>query len=88
MAQNPPSPEPLATELAHYRRILPSLLDRSGEYAVIAGEDLLGTFSTWEDACKVGYAKVGVAKPFLVKRIEEVETVNYFTRNMVHACPT
>ena len=85
---NPPNP--LKKELETYRRLLPSLLDRQGQFAVISGEQLLGTFSTWEDACKVGYSTLGTATPFLVKKIEENEQVNYFTRNIGTSptCPT
>lgn len=79
---------PLETELAAYRRLLPSLLDKAGEYAVFIGEDLIGTYSTWEDACKVGYAQAGTDRPFLVKRIEESETINHFTRDFSLACHT
>ena len=79
---------PLATELEAFQRLLPGLLDFQGQFAVILGDKLLGTFSTWEDACKVGYQQVGVDKPFLVKRIEEHEQANFFTRPLNLPCPT
>ncbi|MBX3362872.1 MAG: hypothetical protein KF912_00390 [Phycisphaeraceae bacterium] len=89
MSQSPtPSPGKLEREMDAFRKALPSLIDRIGEYAVVVGDEIVGTYSTWEDACKVGYAKVGTSTPFLVKKIEEVETVNYFTRSLVSVCPT
>lgn len=77
---------PLAAEMEAYKRLLPSLLDRQGQFAVITGDRLIGTYSTWEDACKVGYQTVGIDQPFLVKKIEEFETTNFFTRDMGFPC--
>lgn len=78
----------LAKEMETFRRMLPALLDHAGEFAVIIGEQLLGTFSTWEDACKVGYSNAGTGRRFLVKKIEDVETVNYFHRDILDHCHT
>lgn len=80
------SKHPLAKELETFERLLPTLLDRTGHFAVIVGDKLIGTYSTWEDACKVGYQHAGIDKPFLVKKIEEVESINYFTRNLPLTC--
>ncbi len=57
----------LETELATYKRLLPSLLEDQGKYALVFDSELLGTFTSYEDALKIGYEKCGI-KPFLVKR--------------------
>ena len=85
---NPNDTNGLTAELALYERLLPKLLAHAGQYAVIIGEKLIGTYSTWEDAYKVGYGTAGAAGRFLVKKIEDIETVNYFHRNILDHCPT
>lgn len=75
----------LSAELATFKRLLPTLLESAGHFAVIVGDKLVGTFTSWEDACKVGYSIAGL-KPFLVKKIEEVESVNCFTRDVGLSC--
>ncbi|MFN0132371.1 MAG: hypothetical protein ACKVW3_07570 [Phycisphaerales bacterium] len=82
------APNLLAKEMETFKALLPTLLDQAGQYAVIVGDELVGTYSTWADACKVGYQRVGLGKPFLVKKIEEIETANYFTRDLTFKCPT
>lgn len=82
-----PAPNPLAVELAAYAKLLPSLLDRQGQFALIIGDKLIDTYATWADACKAGYQTAGLGKPFLVKRIEETETANFFTRDLA-SCRT
>lgn len=83
----PDDAAPLRTELARYKALLPELLAQPGRFALIHGENLLGVYSTWEDACQEGYAKLGPATPFLVKRIEEHDRVNFYTRRMEHHAP-
>ena len=71
-------------ELETYRAKLPALLvNDAGKYAVIKGEELLGTFSTYEDALQAGYTKYGLT-PFLVKQINVTEQVQNFTRALAH----
>ncbi len=77
----------LAVELGTFQRLLPWLLDRTGDFALVVGEQPVGVFTTWEDACKAGYLRVGAHRGFLVKRIEQTPSVNYFTRSF-GACPT
>lgn len=71
----------LETELLTYEGLKPSLLSESGKFAVIAGTKLLGVYSSYEDALKVGYEKCSLT-PFLVKKIQAVEPVNFFTRSL------
>jgi hypothetical protein len=69
----------LETELQTFQKLRASLLSDEGKYAVIAGEDLLGVYSTYDDALKIGYEKRKL-EPFLVKKIEAIEPVNFFSR--------
>ncbi len=75
----------LEKELETYRRELPNLLGSEGKFVVIDGEQIIGTFSSYEDALKIGYEKCGL-KPFLVKKIQAIEQVQYFTRDLI-SCP-
>lgn len=75
----------LNTELKTYQKLLPSLLNDQGKFALIANEELLGVYSSYEDALKIGYAQCGV-KPFLVKKIFAEEQTFYFTRDIGELC--
>lgn len=77
----------LARELATYQRLLSSLTGEEGRYAVIAGDELIGTFDTYPDALTEGYRVRGL-DPFLVKKISSVEVISYFTRDLRLDCPT
>ncbi len=76
----------LEHEVKTYQRELPNLLQHEGKYALIHGEEVAGPYDTYEDALKAGYEKYDL-KPFLVKRIQAIEQVQYFTRDLV-ACRT
>ena len=77
----------LKTELETYEREKERLLGESeGKYVLIRGEDVVGTWDTYEDAVKTGYSKFGLA-PFLVKQIQRVERVCFFTRDLA-SCPS
>ena len=52
-----------------------------GKYVVVSGDQILGTYTAYEDALKVGYEKCGL-KPFLVKKIQSVEQVQFFSRDL------
>ena len=77
----------LEKELETYRKELPRLLAEEGRFALIRGDRVAGTFSTYADALQAGYAKFSLS-PFLVKRIEAVERVLFFTRDLTPSCPT
>jgi hypothetical protein len=51
----------------------------AGKYVLIVGEEVVDYFSTYEDAIKAGYQKVGL-KPFLVKQVQTVEPIQHVTR--------
>ncbi len=44
----------LATELATYQRLLPTLLAEQGRWALIKGQSHAGTFDTYRDAITIG----------------------------------
>lgn len=71
----------LEKELETYSRELPNLLASEGRHVVIEGDKIIGVFSSYEDALKIGYEKCGL-KPFLVKKIQAVEQVQYFSRDL------
>jgi len=57
------------------------LVESEGRFVVISGEQILGTWDTYEDALQAGYNQCGL-NPFLVKRIERVEEALIFTRDL------
>ena len=77
----------LQTELKTYEERKQSLLADEGKFVVIHGHDVMGVYATYEDALKVGYEKCKL-EPFLVKKIQAVEPVNFLSRNLQLACPT
>lgn len=77
----------LEKEIETYNRELPNLLEQQGKFVVIHENDVVGVFVSYEDALKLGYEKCGL-KPFLVKKIQAVEQVQYFSRELEFSCPT
>lgn len=75
----------LETEIATYKKLLPTLLAEQGRFALIFDGELLGTFTSYEDALKAGYDRCGI-KPFLVKRISIEEQISYFSRDIGIPC--
>jgi hypothetical protein len=47
----------------------------------ISQRDIAGIWETYEDALQAGYERFGL-KPFLVKKIESIEGIQRFTRDM------
>lgn len=76
----------LEKEIETYNAQLPNLLAEQGKFVVIQGEKVIGTFVTYEDALKCGYEKCGL-KPFW-KKIQAVEQVQFFSRDLEFSCPT
>jgi hypothetical protein len=59
----------LEKELRTYHRELPRLLaDAEGKFAVIHGDEVSGTWETYEDALQAGYDRYQLT-PFLVKKV-------------------
>lgn len=69
----------LEKELQTYNSKRAELLVSQGKYVLIRDEEIAGIYDTYEDALKIGYDKFGL-KPFLVKRIEAIDTVCFSTR--------
>lgn len=70
----------LEKELAVYDANLIDLLDNEGKYVVIHDETIDGPFDTYEDVLQAGYDRFGLV-PFLVKQIQKVEPIHYFSRD-------
>lgn len=71
----------LEVELETYENNLQGLLPDVGKQVVIRKKEILGIFDTYNDALKAGYDKCEL-EPFLVKKIEAVDQVQYFTREL------
>jgi hypothetical protein len=72
----------LEKELATYERHKSELLAQGeGKFVVIQGDRTLGTWDTFEDAVKAGYATFGAKSPFLVKQVSTVDQVHFVTRD-------
>jgi hypothetical protein len=76
----------LERELETYAREKTNLLADEGKFVVIHGAKILGVYSDYEDALKIGYEKCQL-NDFLVKKIEATEAVHWFTRALNPACP-
>ena len=76
----------LEKEKQTYKVKLPILLADEGKFALIKDDNVVGVFDTYADALQEGYRQFGVA-PFLVKQIQSVETVQFFTRDLA-SCHT
>jgi hypothetical protein len=77
-------PMALEKELETYQAKLPELLEHTGEFAVIHGDEVAGIWQTYQDALKAGYEKFGL-DPFLIQQIQAIEPVHYITRGTL-AC--
>ncbi len=71
----------LEKELATYQSKLQELLAHEGKYVLIHGDEVAGFWDTYEDALQVGYQRFQLA-PFLVKRIQAVEQIQFFSRDI------
>ena len=79
----------LEKELETYRQKLPELKDQEGRFVLIHDQQVDGTYTSYEDAITEGYAKFGLAIPFLVKRIQAVEQSLFISRFVkVNPCHT
>ncbi len=65
----------LKKEMQTYRKKLPELLADEGKYVLIKGTKTLGVYKNRDSALKAAYQILGPRVPFLVKKIEAVETI-------------
>jgi hypothetical protein len=73
----------LEKELETYKLKLPELKAQEGKYALVQGVNVVGTFTSYEDAMKEAYAKFGLDSEFLVKQIRSIEEVQFISRLVV-----
>ena len=72
----------LKTELQSYETHKDELVAKGeGKFVLISQRDVAGIWETYEDALQAGYEGFGL-KPFLVKKIESIEGIQRFTRDM------
>jgi hypothetical protein len=69
----------LEKELATYQANLQVLKQHEGKFVLIHGDQVIDTFTSYDDALKEGYKQFGL-KPFLVKQILTIEPIFAFTR--------
>ncbi len=72
--------------MATYQAHLPDLLNHEGDFVVIAGDQVAGTWPTLDEALEAGYDRYGL-DPFLVKQVWRAEPIQYFSRDLP-ACPS
>jgi len=73
----------LSVEIETYEKNKPKLLKESnGKFVLIKEKEIINVFDTYADAVKVGIDKFG-NKPFLVKKILEIEPTQNFTSNLI-----
>ena len=74
---------PLEQELHTYHEQKDQLLEKyKDRYVLIKGDEIVADFESRGDALREGYKRFG-HEAFLVKKVEEVEPVNYFSRALV-----
>ena len=69
----------LDAEIKFYEDKLDELLAHEGKFVVIKGQDIIGFFESYIDALQVAYGKFH-SEPFLVKKIQAVEQVQFVAR--------
>jgi len=89
MAESP-QPEVLHVELAYFERIKPDLLQHHrGKFALIKGEELVGTFTKRDEAYEAGVKKFGNV-PMLIREIvpqEPTQQIPALTHGLLNAHP-
>ena len=74
---------PLEQELPTFHEQKEHLLEKyKDRYMLIKGDDVIADFESRGDALREGYKRFG-HEAFLVKKVEEVEQVNFLRRALV-----
>ena len=68
-------------ELEVYNAHLIELLRNEGKFVVICGDEIAGSFDTYDDALEAGSTRFGPV-PFFVRKIQRAEPVHYFSRDL------
>ncbi len=71
----------LEKELETYKKKLSELKQYEGKFVLIHGDDVVDTFTSYEDAIKEGYKRFKL-EPFLVKQIHSIEQVQFISRSI------
>ena len=71
----------LEKELETYKKKLPELKQDEGKFVLIKGEEVIDTFTSYEDAIKEAYKRFKL-EPFLVKQIHIIEQVQFISRSI------
>ncbi len=75
----------LEKEMETYKKKLPELKNSEGKFVLIKGDEVLDTFTSYEDAIKEGYKRFKL-EPFLVKQIHQIEQIHFITRLISPFC--
>ena len=78
---------PIENDIIAFNKQLPDLQKNAGKFALFFNGQFEGVFDTNQEAYEKGYAKAGV-KPFLVRQITTIPTVQHFTRAIGFKCLT
>jgi len=79
---------PLAKDIEAFQKQLPELQKQSGKFAVFFEGALVAVVDTLAQAYKTGFETAGASKPFLVKQINVIPTIQHFTRMVGFKCLT
>ncbi|HEY2415040.1 MAG TPA: hypothetical protein VGI40_22540 [Pirellulaceae bacterium] len=79
--------ENLAAEQKTYENEKERLLaeGKAGKFVLISGSKIVGVWDTYDDALQVAYQQCGLDTRFLIKKIEGIEDVQFFSRDIT-AC--
>lgn len=69
----------LEQELATYQKNLNDWTEHEGQYVLIKGDQVIGFFSSYDDAIREGYERFKLT-PFLVKVVSSLEQVHFVSR--------
>lgn len=69
----------LEKEIETYKNKLSELKEKEGKFVLIHGNDVVDTYTSYEDAIKAGYDKFKL-EPFLVRQIHAVEQAQFISR--------
>ena len=72
----------LEKELQTYKNKLSELKKDEGKFVLIHGDDVIDTFSSYDDAIKEGYKRFHL-EPFLVKQISSIEQIQFISRSII-----
>jgi hypothetical protein len=81
------SENPLGKDLAAFEEQKEKLEGQGGKFAVFFEGQLLGLFESSHEAYTKGYEAAGL-KPFLVRQITTIPSVQHFTRAVRFKCLT